>query len=67
MDGFRLDHILEDDMAHFAWLDGNNVATQVIVVGDSDSGGGSLATEDVGIAFCRSLYGQDTNWKQTRQ
>ena len=52
-------------MAHFARLDANNVVEQVIVVADSDSGGGTLATESVGISFCKSLYGDDTNWKQT--
>ena len=52
-------------MAHFAKLDANNVVEQVIVVADSDSGGGTLATESVGISFCKSLYGDDTNWKQT--
>ena len=52
-------------MAHFAKLDANNTVLQVIVVADSDSGGGTLATESVGISFCKSLYGDDTNWKQT--
>ena len=52
-------------MAHFAQLNENNISTQVIVVNDSDSGGGSLATENIGIAFCRSIFGQNTNWKQT--
>ena len=52
-------------MAHFAKLDANNVVEQVIVVADSDSGGGTLATESVGISFCKSLFGDDTNWKQT--
>ena len=52
-------------MAHFAKLDANNTVLQVIVVADSDSGGGTLATESVGLSFCKSLYGDDTNWKQT--
>ena len=52
-------------MAHFAKLDANNTVLQVIVVADSDSGGGYVTTESVGISFCKSLYGDDTNWKQT--
>jgi len=45
-------------MAHFARMDGNTV-TQVIVVHNNDA-----PTEAAGIAFCRSLYGQDTDWLQ---
>jgi hypothetical protein len=53
-------------MAHFAQLDQNNIVTQVIVVGNDDikdeTGNESEAT---GIAFCKSLLGSDTMWKQT--
>lgn len=63
-------------MAHFAQLDGNNVVTQVIVVnnpmlidpepvlvnGVMYTNGESEAR---GIAFCKGLYGEDTNWAQT--
>tara|TARA_R100000008_G_scaffold20930_1_gene11008 strand:- start:216 stop:671 length:456 start_codon:yes stop_codon:yes gene_type:complete len=53
-------------MAHFAKLDGNNTVTQVLVVADSDSGGGTLASESVGITFCRNHVGDNSsNWKQT--
>ena len=53
-------------MAHFVKLDGNNTVTQVIVVADSDSGGGTLTSESVGITFCRNHVGDNsTNWKQT--
>jgi len=47
-------------MIFFAQLDESNFVQQVIVVSDSDS-----PNEEAGIAFCRMLYGQDTNWKQT--
>lgn len=47
-------------MIFFAQLDESNFVQQVIVVSDSDS-----PTEEAGIAFCKMLYGQDTNWKQT--
>jgi hypothetical protein len=53
-------------MAHFAQLDVNNVVSQVIVVhnnellDDQDS-----EREELGIAFCRSLFGAETLWVQT--
>ena len=53
-------------MAHFAELDSNNVVQQVIVVNNDvllDSEGNE--SEQIGIDFCKSLYGQDTVWIQT--
>lgn len=53
-------------MAHFAQLDSNNRVIQVIVVGDKDcldSNGNE--SEAVGIAFCKSILGADTQWVQT--
>lgn len=53
-------------MAHFAKLDSNNVVQQVIVINNDvllDSEGNE--SEQLGIDFCKSLYGQDTNWVQT--
>ena len=38
-------------MAHFAELDTRNNVLRVIVVGDEDSGGGDLSSENVGIGF----------------
>ena len=53
-------------MAHFAQLDDNNVVTQVIVVGNSDTADNNgVESESIGVAFCQSLLGADTNWKQT--
>ena len=65
-------------MAHFAQLDENSTVTQVIVVNNTelvttkttttDDGYINVAvieSEEKGIAFCRSLYGADTNWRQT--
>jgi len=46
-------------MAHFAKIE-NNTVTQVIVVNNQE-----VPDEATGIAFCRSLYGQDTQWVQT--
>jgi hypothetical protein len=53
-------------MAHFAQLDENNLVTNVIVVGNDDclDADGNEA-EAIGIAFCKSLLGADTNWVQT--
>ena len=53
-------------MSHFAKLDSNNIVETVIVVSDSDSGGGTLATESVGITFCKNHVNDDSSiWKQT--
>lgn len=53
-------------MAHFAQLDDNNVVTQVIVVGNSDTSDvNGVEAESIGVAFCQSLLGAETNWKQT--
>lgn len=53
-------------MAHFAQLDENNVVMQVIVVNNAellDESG--QESEAKGIAFCQSVFGADTIWKQT--
>ena len=53
-------------MAHFAQLDENNVVTQVIVVGNSDTADNNgVESENIGVAFCQTLLGAETNWKQT--
>lgn len=53
-------------MAHFAQLDENNVVVQVIVVSNDDCQDlNGVESEEVGVAFCKSLLGQDTIWKQT--
>ena len=49
-----------------AQLDDNNVVTQVIVVGNSDTADvNGVESENIGVAFCQSLLGAETNWKQT--
>jgi hypothetical protein len=53
-------------MAHFAQLNENNIVTQVIVVNNAvitDENG--IEQEQLGIDFCKSLFGVDTIWKQT--
>lgn len=52
-------------MAHFAQLDENNMVTQVIVVSNDDCMLNDEENEAVGVTFCKSLFGQDTRWKQT--
>lgn len=53
-------------MAHFAQLNENNIVTQVIVVNNKDtSTEDGVENENIGIAFCRSLFGENTNWRQT--
>ena len=52
-------------MAHFAQLNGQTVS-QVIVVNNEVIGNASgLDGEAVGITFCQSLFGADTEWAQT--
>lgn len=53
-------------MAHFAELDSNNIVLRVIVIDDKNMVDSSnIEKEEIGIAFCKSLYGDDTNWVQT--
>ena len=53
-------------MAHFARIDAGNIVREVIVVNNeviTDENG--IEQEQLGIDFCKSLYGADTEWKQT--
>jgi len=53
-------------MAHFAKLDANNVVLDVIVVNNDVVHNLPFPeSEPIGVAFCQSLYGLDTLWKQT--
>lgn len=52
-------------MAHFAQLDENNVVIQVIVVHNNDLLDNGVESESKGIAFCQSLFGENTRWIQT--
>lgn len=52
-------------MAHFAELK-NNIVQQIIVVNNETLENKSFPeSEPIGIAFCKSLYGEDTDWVQT--
>lgn len=52
-------------MAHFAQLDENNQVIGVIVVNNDVITLDGVEDEQAGIDFCRSLYGAETNWRQT--
>jgi len=52
-------------MAHFVQMNGNTCG-QVIVVNNEVLENKSFPeSESIGIAFCKSLYGEDTEWLQT--
>jgi hypothetical protein len=53
-------------MAHFAELDNNNLVTRVIVIDNKDTvDSNGIESEETGVAFCKSLYGENTKWVQT--
>jgi len=52
-------------MAHFAKIE-DGIVHEVIVVNNEvlhDENG--VEQESIGVAFCQSLYGEDTEWIQT--
>jgi hypothetical protein len=52
-------------MAHFARVE-NNIVREVIVVNNEVVENKDFPeSEPIGIAFCKSLYGEDTEWLQT--
>jgi hypothetical protein len=52
-------------MASFAKLNLENIVEQVITVNNNELLDNGIESEAKGIAFCKSLFGQETNWKQT--
>ena len=53
-------------MAHFAKLNSENIVIHVSVVDNWNTVDGSgNESEEVGIAYLKSIHGADTNWKQT--
>ena len=52
-------------MAHFAELDENSVVLRVVVVSNEMLLENGQESEAKGIAFCKQLFGEDTNWIQT--
>ena len=52
-------------MAHFVRME-NNVCQEVIVVSNEVLENKTFPeSEPIGIAFCKSLYGENTEWLQT--
>jgi hypothetical protein len=52
-------------MAHFAKIE-DGIVRQVIVINNEVIGNAEGTDgEALGVAFCKSLYGEDTEWKQT--
>tara|TARA_R110000823_G_scaffold308438_1_gene432052 strand:- start:1712 stop:2179 length:468 start_codon:yes stop_codon:yes gene_type:complete len=53
-------------MAYFAQLDDTNTVIAINKISNNDClDGDGNESEEVGIAFCQTLWGDDTNWKQT--
>lgn len=51
-------------MAHFARIE-DGIVREVIVVHNAELDDNGTESEAKGAAFCRSLFGQDTQWVQT--
>jgi len=52
-------------MATFVKIENNIVITGVSVVNEVLKDSNGVEQESIGIEFLKSLYGQNTNWKQT--
>lgn len=50
-------------MAHFAEIDKNNIVIRVVLIANEDCLDNGIESEEVGIAFCVSLFGG--TWVQT--
>jgi hypothetical protein len=53
-------------MAHFARVQDNIVIEVIVINNEVLENKDFPESEPIGIAFCKSLYGADTNWLQTR-
>ena len=51
-------------VAHFAELDEDNFIKRVIVIHNNELLVDNVEKEAKGIEFCKSLYGDNTNWVQ---
>lgn len=52
-------------MAHFARVEDGFVREVIVVNNDVLKDANGVEQESIGIAFCKSLYGADTEWLQT--
>jgi len=52
-------------MAHFARVQDNIVREVIVINNEVLENKDFPESEPIGIAFCKSLYGEDTEWLQT--
>lgn len=52
-------------MAHFAEIVNGKVRNVIVVNNEVIKDENGVEQESIGIAFCQSLYGEDTQWVQT--
>jgi hypothetical protein len=52
-------------MAHFARVEDNIVREVIVINNEVLENKDFPESEPIGVAFCKSLYGADTNWLQT--
>ena len=52
-------------MAHFARVEDNIVREVIVINNEVLENKAFPESEPIGIAFCKSLYGADTEWLQT--
>jgi hypothetical protein len=52
-------------MAHFVRIENNVVKEGIVVNNETLENKPFPESEAIGIAFCKSLYGEDTEWLQT--
>jgi hypothetical protein len=52
-------------MAHFVQMNGNTCGQVIVVNNEVLENKPFPESESIGIAFCKSLYGEDTEWLQT--
>jgi hypothetical protein len=52
-------------MAHFVRMNGNTCGYPIVVNNETLENKPFPESEPIGIAFCKSLYGEDTEWLQT--
>jgi hypothetical protein len=52
-------------MAHYAELENNKVVRVILVSNQDTMDENGIEKEEIGIAYCKSLFGEETNWIQT--
>lgn len=53
-------------MAHFAEINSRNQVLRVLVINNNDvKNNAGQEQESIGVAYCKSLFGENTKWIQT--